>query len=35
MLARIEPESDLQRLERWLDFAITAKSISEVFSDDA
>jgi hypothetical protein len=35
MLARIEAERDLQRLERWHDVAITAKSVSEVFSDDA
>jgi predicted transposase YdaD len=35
LLARIEAVSDVQRLERWLDVAITAKSISEVFSDDA
>jgi hypothetical protein len=35
LLVRIEAESDLQRLERWLDIAITAKSISEVFSNDA
>ncbi len=33
--ARIEAESDLQRLQRWHDVAVTAKSVSEVFADDA
>lgn len=33
--ARIEAENDGERLQRWLDAASTATSISEVFSDDA
>ncbi len=33
--ARIEAEVDIERLRRWLDVAVTAKSVSEVFADDA
>jgi hypothetical protein len=33
MKARIDAQTDLQRLERWLEIAVTAASVAEVFTD--